>query len=180
MKYPLRTAMLAAMLLAPMGAMAETMISASIFNTDVEAGGVDATPRSLALEARFELSDLAWVGAQFVKGIQGDEVAPGDEAELDNAMAARFGVQHAFTDAVKGYAYLGFGTAKISTTSAGSADGTSFQYGLGATFYVGEMGDADAMLDVGWSVLFDDDMSTPGGDIAVKISGPHIGFGLAF
>lgn len=184
MNKSLRTLMLvAAAATAPMAvaAEAETLVLASIYNTGVEVGAVDATPRSLALDVRRDMSDLAWIGAQFVTGIQEDAVDASTDLELDSVLAVQVGVQHEFTDAVKGYAFLGFGMAEVSMTGAGagSADGTSFQYGVGATFFVGEMGDADAMLDVGWAVLFDDSMGSGAGS-DVTISGPHVGFGLAF
>lgn len=164
-------------------ALADTSVIASVMDSRIEAGTLDASPLALAVELRHELSEYFYAGGQVAFGIDEDSAAANTDLGLDSAWGLNLGAQLPFSHYAKGYAFVGLSNAEVSLTAtgpggaSGSADGLATAFGIGATFRVGKQG----LIDVGWTSLYDDDMDTAGGgNVDVAIDGLHVGYGLTF
>lgn len=158
----------AAMTAAP--AFAGNTVGVAVQNLDVDSAGASASPLSLSVDLRHDLSKNVYVGGQIAFALDDDQ-----GVEVSQVLGVDLGLQHQFSHAVGVYGFAGLGMAKVDS-GAGDGDGVSLRFGVGANLTVGRNG----VLDIGWSSLFDDDMDFAGTDVPVEIAGPHVGLGMRF
>lgn len=152
-------------------------IIGSIYAPDVDIEDLSASPQTLLLEVRQPVGRVFWLGARTTVAMSDDELAPGLDVELGNSLMFNLGAQAEFNHYVAGYAYLGYGVAKVEGSDGGSIDGNGVGWGLGLSFRMAD----HLVADAGYSTLFDGDMEdSAGDDLSTTIAGPHVGIGFKF
>lgn len=167
----LLAAAIAASALAATPALAGTSVAVSVQNLDLEVGAGEASPLSLTVDLKHDLSSNVFVGGQLGFALDDDQ-----GTEVSQLFGVDVGLKHQFSNAFGVYGAVGLGSAAVDTTGGSDGDGMSLRYGMGALLTVGRNG----VLDIGWSSLYDDDMDFAGVDVPVTIAGPHVGLGLRF
>lgn len=152
-------------------------IIASVYAPGVDIETESASPQALLLDIRQPVGRVFWVGAQAATSLNSDALVPGLDVEVGNSFMFNLGAQAEFNHYVAGYAYVGYGAAKIDGSDGDSIDGNGIGWGLGLTFRMADHFIADA----GYSTLFDGDMEdSAGAQSNVTIAGPHVGVGFKF
>lgn len=159
-------------------AVAGASIIGSVYVPTIESSLPDADPDGLMLEIRAPIGSNFWVGGTLATTLSSDTVL-GAEVELGASASVNLGVQAEFAHHVFGYAYLGYGAAKVATDDPiiQDVDGKSVTWGAGLQFQLGD----HMLVDAGYASLFDDEMENSAGvtdDVA--IAGPRVGLGVKF
>ncbi|MFZ5757443.1 MAG: outer membrane beta-barrel protein [Pseudomonadota bacterium] len=160
-------------------AVAGPSIIGSVYMPTIETDGFpDAEPDGLTLELRAPLNKNFWIGGLLATTLSSDTVL-GTDVELGASFAVNLGVQAEFAHHVSGYAYLGYGAAKVLTDDPilQDVDGKSVAWGAGVQFLLGD----HLLVDAGYASLFDDEMEGDAGVSGdVAIAGPRVGLGFKF
>jgi opacity protein-like surface antigen len=152
-------------------------IIASIYASDVDIEDVSASPQTLLLDIRQPVGRVFWLGAQTTAALSDDELVSGLDVEVGNSLMFNLGAQTEFNHYIAGYAYLGYGVAKVEGSDGDSIDGNGIGWGLGLIFRMAD----HLVADAGYSTLFDGDMEdSAGDDLSTTIAGPHVGIGFQF
>lgn len=173
-RHALPLIVLGSMLSAP--AFAGPAVIASIYTPSIDVGSMSASPDGIILEIRQPVGGLFWVGASLGSALSSDQIAPGVDVDLGTSLDFNLGVQKEFSHYVAGYAYVGYGTAKV-TSNIGDMDGQGVAWGAGLQFRLADQFVADA----GYASLFDDKMEDSSNtQFDTKIAGPRVGVGFRF
>lgn len=154
-------------------------LTASIYAPDIELGAADAGPDGLLLDLRFPLNRNVWMGGTLATTLGEDNITGGIDVELGASAAVNVGFQTEFAHNTFGYAYLGYGAAKVLQSGIGATDldGMGVTFGAGVQFLVGD----HLLIDAGYASLFDGDMENSAGvETATTIAGPRVGIGAKF
>lgn len=160
-------------------AIAGPSLTASIYAPDIEVGAADASPDGLMLDLRFPLNRNFWMGSTLATTLSKDNIAGGIDVELGASLAVNLGVQTELAHHTYGYAYVGYGAAKVLASGAGATDldGKGVTFGAGLQFLLGD----HFLIDAGYASLFDGDMEDGTGvDSSTTIAGPRVGLGAKF
>ena len=151
-------------------------VIASVYVPTVDVEGDTANPSALLLDVRQPVGRIFWLGAQLATSLDSDQILPGVDVEIGSSFNVNVGAQAEFNHYIAGYAYVGYGAAKLDATG-GNIDGNGVDWGLGLQFRM-----ADAVIaDVGYTTLFDGNMEDSSGtQNSTTIAGPHVGIGYRF